>query len=178
VIEFRPLAEPDLPLLSEWLRRPHVAEWWDGASSLAEVRAKYLPRISSGSVRPYVASQDGKALGFIQSYRAMECGGGWWPDEYDPGVMGVDQFLADADSLGRGLGSEMVRRFVAFLARDPGVTRVQADPMPRNSRAIRCYEKAGFRRVGVIETPDGPALLMVIDIEGKHAPAASELRML
>ena len=49
------------------------------------------------------------------------------------------------------------------------------DPSPRNSRAVRCYEKAGFRRVGLIQTPDGPALLMVIDTEGRDAAAAPEL---
>ena len=59
MIEFRPLAVHDLPRLSEWLNRPHVAEWWDGATSLAAVRAKYRPRISAGSVRPYIALQHG-----------------------------------------------------------------------------------------------------------------------
>ena len=34
------------------------------------------------------------------------------------------------------------------------------DPDPANTRAIRAYEKAGFER-DRIETPDGPALLMV-----------------
>jgi RimJ/RimL family protein N-acetyltransferase len=43
---------------------------------------------------------------------------------------------------------------------DPEVTVVHTDPAPHNGRAIRCYEKAGFRQVGVMETPDGPALLM------------------
>ena len=155
MIEFRPLTEEDLPLLSEWLNRPHVAQWWNGASSPAEVREKYL--------------------GFVQSYRAMECGGGWWANECDPGVIGIDQFLAEAADLGRGLGPEMARRFVEHLAQDPGVTRIQADPSARNSRAIRCYEKAGFRPIGVIETPDGPALLMVIETERRHAATASEL---
>ena len=49
------------------------------------------------------------------------------------------------------------------LFADPKVTRVQTDPDPANARAIRCYEKAGFRRAGVIQTPGGRALLMVID---------------
>ena len=35
------------------------------------------------------------------------------------------------------------------------------DPAPSNGRAIRAYEKAGFRHVAVIVTPDGPALLML-----------------
>lgn len=65
------------------------------------------------------------------------------------------------DQLGRGLGTAMVRAFVEMLFRDPSVTRVQTDPAPGNARAIRCYEKAGFRVTGEVETPDGRAVLMV-----------------
>jgi RimJ/RimL family protein N-acetyltransferase len=32
---------------------------------------------------------------------------------------------------------------------------------PTNARAIRAYEKAGFRRDRLVETPDGRALLML-----------------
>jgi len=35
------------------------------------------------------------------------------------------------------------------------------DPDPDNTRAIRAYEKAGFRRDRLADTPDGPVLLMV-----------------
>ena len=69
--------------------------------------------------------------------------------------------IANAGDIGKGLGTEMVKAFVARLFLDPAVTRVQADPDPRNARAIRCYEKAGFERVGEVTTPDGKALLMV-----------------
>ena len=70
--------------------------------------------------------------------------------------------------LGRGLGTRMVKAFVALLFADPAVTRIQTDPAPDNLRAIRCYEKAGFRPLGDIATPDGPALLMVQD-RSRHA---------
>ena len=85
-----------------------------------------------------------------------------WPDEDDPGVRGIDQFLADADRLGQGLGTQMVSEFVQFLFRDRCVTRIQADPSPANARAIRCNQKEGFRSLGLMTTPDGPAMLMVI----------------
>ena len=151
-------------MLGEWLKRPHVGEWWNACKSLEEVRDKYLPRlVDKSNVVPYLAYLDGTPIGYIQSYVVTAAGNGWWPDEHDPGVRGIDQFLADEQSLGHGLGTRMVREFVKVLFRDPSVTRIQADPAPTNARAIRCYEKAGFRRVGPITTPDGPATLMVIE---------------
>jgi RimJ/RimL family protein N-acetyltransferase len=164
IISFRPLSLTDLPLLHEWLARPHVAEWWSRPFSLAEVEQEFGPLIDDQSTtRAYIVLGDGTPIGYIQSYIAMGSGDGWWPDERDPGVRGIDQFLAHPEQLGRGLGTAMVRAFVEHLFADPAVTRIQTDPSPRNSRAIRSYEKAGFHRVGEIDTPDGPALLMVCD---------------
>ncbi|MBA3659598.1 MAG: GNAT family N-acetyltransferase, partial [Gemmatimonadales bacterium] len=34
-IAFRSLTRADLPLLHEWLTRPHVAEWWGTTPSRA-----------------------------------------------------------------------------------------------------------------------------------------------
>ena len=60
--------------------------------------------------------------------------------------------------------------FVAiFLFRDSTVTKIQTDPAPTNLGAIRCYEKVGFRKVGIVDTRDGPALLMVIERNRKTA---------
>jgi RimJ/RimL family protein N-acetyltransferase len=129
---------------------------------LAEVEAEYGAWISDPSrVQPHIALLDGEPFGYIQSYVAMGSGGGWWEAETDPGVRGIDQSIADAAQLGKGLGTAMVKAWVAKLFADPQVTRIQTDPDPRNARAIRCYEKAGFRAVGEVQTPDGTALLMV-----------------
>jgi RimJ/RimL family protein N-acetyltransferase len=162
VITFRRLTWMDLPLLHEWLGRPHVAEWWSPSPSLEEVEQEFGPLTSHESTtRPYMALFDGAPSGYIQSYVAMGSGEGWWIDERDPGVRGIDQFLAHPEQLGRGFGTAMIRAFVRFLFADPAVTRIQTDPSPDNLRAIRCYEKAGFHPTGEVDTPDGPALLMV-----------------
>ena len=148
-MNFRPLTAADLPLVASWLTRPQVAQWWDGSIAL-EVE-----------LRQALAVLDDEAIGYVQSYQAVAChSDGWWLEVTDPGVFGVDLFLADELKREQGLGARMVRAFVAELFADPRVTRVQADPSPLNARAIRCYEKAGFRRVREIVTPDGPAVLM------------------
>jgi hypothetical protein len=61
---------------------------------------------------------------------------------------------------------------------DPTATGIQADPAPAKAQAIRCYEKAGFRQVSLITTPDGDALLMVIDRPSYSIPGRSFLTVL
>jgi len=163
-IDFRPLTQDDLPLLCEWLHRPHLQRWWrEGVVTVDEVREKYLPRIAGrDEARPYLACLDGRPAGYAQWYDAHE-GSDWWPDEPGPGARGIDQFLADGHRLGQGLGTAMVRAFTELLWADPDVTEIRVDPRPDNSRAIACYRRVGFRSRGDIATPDGPALLMVLE---------------
>jgi aminoglycoside 6'-N-acetyltransferase len=64
--------------------------------------------------------------------------------------------------IGRGHGSALISYFVEDLLQK-GSPCVVTDPDPENARAIRAYEKAGFEKRGLVETPDGRALLMVRD---------------
>lgn len=78
----------------------------------------------------------------------------------------IDLFL-DPAVHGRGLGTDAVRTMARHLFDDLGHHRITIDPSLENPAAIRAYEKAGFRRVGVLaaseRAPDGrwrDALLM------------------
>ena len=167
---FRPITLADLPLLHGWLSRTHVIEWWCEPQSLAETVEEYSTIVAGTPAHNcYLATLgDFGPIGFIQSYTpAAFHEEGWWLDEHDPGVRGIDQFLANANQINQGLGTILVRQFVASLFDEPSVTRIQTDPAPNNHRAIRCYEKAGFRAIGEIDTLDGRALLMYCD-RSKH----------
>ena len=152
-------------MLHEWLNRPHIVEWWGGEEerpTLDDVLEHYLPRVlAQESVTPYIAMLGDEPIGYAQSYVALGSGDGWWEEETDPGVRGIDQSLANARQLNKGLGTQLVRALVELLLSDASVTKIQTDPAPSNTRAIRCYEKAGFVQERVISTPDGPAVYMV-----------------
>ena len=152
-------------MLHEWLNRPHIVEWWGGEEerpTLDDILEHYLPRVlAQESVTPYIAMLGDEPIGYAQSYVALGSGDGWWEEETDPGVRGIDQSLANARQLNKGLGTQLVRALVELLFSDASVTKIQTDPAPSNTRAIRCYEKAGFVQENVITTPDGPAVYMV-----------------
>lgn len=173
-ISFRPLATEDLRTLHEWVQRAHVAAWWKAPRTLQDIEAEYRPVVEgTSSTKACIATLGPEPIGFIQVYVVMGSGDGWWTDETDPGARGIDQFLADARRLDRGLGTAMVRAFLGKLFQDATVTTVQTDPAPDNARAIRCYRKAGFRAVGLVDTPDGPALLMRCDRSDHEAARGS-----
>lgn len=127
------------------------------------VREKYLPRIKEmNDAIPYLAYLNGKPEGFIQYYSVSNGNPDWWPDEPGPGVYGIDTFISDESKLSGGLGTEMMKGFLSFLFKELMANEVRVDPRPDNLRAIRCYEKAGFKRVVQITNPDGPAIMMTV----------------
>ncbi len=165
-VALRLMTTADLPMLHEWLNRPHVVEWWGGDDArppLADVVEHYTPRIQAEeAVTPYIAMHGGEPIGYAQCYVVLGSGDGWWEDETDPGVRGIDQFLGNPRQLNKGLGTKLVRALAERLFSDPTVTKIKTDPAPDNHRAIRCYEKAGFVQQKLIETPDGQAVYMVL----------------
>ncbi len=154
-----PIVEGDIDLLHKWLNAPHVAEWFDGAVSLEAVQRKYIEKIRSDWQQAFIVYQADIPFGYVQSYRASRAGPGWWPD-VDEQTVGIDQFIGELSFLGCGMGTLMVREFSSWLLAQPTVSRVIADPDLNNEGAIRCYRKAGFVDVGLVDTPKGRALLM------------------
>ena len=76
---FRPLTRHDLPMVHQWLQRPHVAEWWREPTTLTKLERDYLPRaVNASSTRAYIALLAGEPIGFIQCYVALGSGDGWW----------------------------------------------------------------------------------------------------
>jgi aminoglycoside 6'-N-acetyltransferase len=82
---------------------------------------------------------------------------------------GIDLFL-DPALHGRGHGSEAVRRVVRLLIDERGHHRITIDPAVENVAAIRAYEKAGFKPVGVMRQAERDA-----DGSGWHDALLMEL---
>jgi RimJ/RimL family protein N-acetyltransferase len=138
-----------------------VLEWWDDCLLPEEIKEKYKKHIDNDIFFPYIVYLEDKPIGFIQYYWASKVGKGWWPDE-DEGTIGLDQFIGEEDFINKGYGTLMIKEFIHYLFQNLLFKKIIVDVEPENIRARRCYEKVGFQEKGVIDTPEGKSILMVL----------------
>ncbi|MEA3536812.1 GNAT family N-acetyltransferase [Rhizobium sp. CC-YZS058] len=157
---FRPVTRADLPRLALWLAQPHIQAWWGPVDDEIDGIAA---AIDSVETRPMIVELDGEPIAYAQSYDPHLQAGHPYQDQ-PKGTLGIDLSIGPADRLGQGHGSAIARALAAKLFAE-GTTRIVIDPHPDNSRAIRAYEKAGFRLLDRRTTIYGPAHFMALDDE-------------
>ena len=159
--DFRAVTEADLPMLAAWLAEPHVAAWWDDGveASLAEIREA----MDDIATEPLIVELDGEPIAYLQSYDPHLEDDHPYQDQ-PHGTLGLDLSIGPPALVGAGHGPAMLSQFVGMLF-DEGTPRVIIDPHPDNKRAIRAYEKAGFKAFGERTTVYGPALMMARDAD-------------
>jgi aminoglycoside 6'-N-acetyltransferase len=131
-VVLRSLAVGDEAELLRIHRTPEVMRWWDEPD-------EGFPWDEPESSR-FTIEVNGRIAGLIQ-----------FSEETEPKYRhaSIDLFV-DPALHGRGVGTEAVRHVVRLLFDERGHHRITIDPAADNSAAIRCYEKVGFRRVGVM----------------------------
>ena len=135
-VVLRPLAEADVPRIVELGADAEVSRWWRG---LTHEHVLEKARGEDDDVAVFAIVVDAEVAGMIQHYEETD-------EEFRHA--GIDLFLG-APFHGRGLGTDAVRTMARHLVDDLGHHRLVIDPAAHNERAIRCYEKVGFKRVGV-----------------------------
>ncbi|MBC9716628.1 GNAT family N-acetyltransferase [Streptomyces sp. TRM66268-LWL] len=131
-VTLRPATAADLPTFRTALATVEVARWWhwpDPEGDLAEPEHRHL-----------AITVKGETVGMIQ-----------WYEEEDPDFRyaSIDIFV-HPDHHRLGLGTDAIRTLASWLFDVRGHHRLTIDPAAENSAAITCYERLGFRRVGVL----------------------------
>jgi aminoglycoside 6'-N-acetyltransferase len=128
--------EPVRPEHAERLRQlrahPAVARWWDPPPD-------EWPLGPEPDIERFAILVAGEPVGAIQFWEEPDQGGRH---------ADVDIFLGP-DHQGRGLGTAAMHEIVRHLIEERRHHRITLSTAVDNARAIRVYEKVGFRRVGV-----------------------------
>lgn len=162
----RPLTEADLSMAAEWIGRPHWQEWWDDPDeAIARIRDKIEGR---DTTRPFIFEIDGRPVGYVQYWfvadqRTSEHLTDYpWLALLPDDTVGVDISIGDEADLSKGIGSTVVRMMAQMLWED-GHREIIIDPDAGNARAVRAYEKAGFRPIEALHGKSGDFLIMRFD---------------
>ena len=153
---FRAMTADDLPLVRRWLEQPHVMEWWGDTNEQFELVSGDL---EVEAMDQFIVVLDDRPFAYIQCYDPW-CGRSTaW--ERTPGEREAST-SSSASPTWSTAATDRPSSVPSSSACWPTARRASSPiPTPDNARAIRAYEKAGFEKVHLVDTPDGTALLMV-----------------
>jgi aminoglycoside 6'-N-acetyltransferase len=154
----RPMTADDVQRLAAIQAQPGVAAAW------GEPEPEKLEGKAAGTdeCTVFAVELDGEVIGLVQYHEV---------DDPMYRHAGIDIFLSEHVH-GQGLGTEAVRTMAEYLIHVRGHHRLVIDPAAHNMAAIRAYEKAGFKPVGVMrqyerlpdgEWHDGPLMDLLAD---------------
>ena len=146
-ILIRDFAGSDLPLMLKWLTDDRVLEFYEGRDvrfTMETLAEHYREELPDGF--RVIIEYKGQPAGYGQVYQLS----GDMFDEYDyPDtgriVYAMDQFIGEPDLWNKGIGSSFLNIMADYLKEQKAAERLVLDPHKNNPRAIRAYEKAGFK---------------------------------
>ena len=131
-----------------------MVRWWgpleveDAAETLTD------PRVAM-----WIVAHQGRPFAYAQDHSPHD----WSAHAFahlPRGSRGIVQYISEPDMLDRGHGSAFVRAHCERIFAE-GAPAIGTDPHPDNVRALRAYEKAGFRVASQpMETRWGRAIQM------------------
>jgi aminoglycoside 6'-N-acetyltransferase len=153
---FRPFGGVDLVLAERWLQTPEVTRWWGDPAHELTLLAEDLEQ---PLMDQWIVEFDGMPFAYAQSYCVHS-----WPQKHlahlPADARAIDAFIGVQEMLGKGHGGNFLRKLALMLI-ERGASVVAIDPNADNLRARRAYTRAGFEAEGIVQTSEGPVVLMI-----------------
>ncbi len=132
----------DLSLLRYWDEQPHVLaadpnDNWEWESEL-----KHKPSWRE----QLIAESDGRPIGFVQIIDPKAEDSHYW-GEIEAGFRAIDIWLGEASDLDKGYGSIIMEIVIKRCFSEKDVRAILVDPLEKNEKACKFYEKLGFKFV-------------------------------
>jgi len=142
----RPLKKKDLALLIKWLKDPEVNMFL--SSSFADLdtdkESRWFKEMSF-SINDFMfaieTSENKKYIGICGLHKIN-----WDEKKADFGIA-----IGDKDYWGKGFGSDAIKATTKFAFKTLGLTNTTLSVYEYNKRAIRSYEKCGFKRKDILK---------------------------
>ena len=130
----------DAKLLREWDQQPHIIaskgnEDWEWETE--------LPQTPEWK-QQFIVSVNDHPMGFIQIIDPYKEETHYWGN-VSTGLRAIDIWIGDKRYIGKGYGTQMMRRAIDLCFANPDVNAILVDPLSKNKRAHKFYQKLGFK---------------------------------
>lgn len=140
LVQLRPVTEADLPHYVRWFNDPAVVGLLITEVSAATETTEWVwlhSKLADPTERLWSMEVDGRLIGNCALHLRGEQGA-------ELGIL-----IGEKDAWSQGYGTDTVRQLLAIAFGELGLWRVWLRTRGSNGRAVRCYQKAGFRQEGV-----------------------------
>lgn len=148
-VTLRPICQEDFPLLYKWINDPEVAKFWYGRDKprSKDWVKKHFTAIVQGKDKSqcWIIEVLKKPIGFMYNTPEKEAGGTLFS-----GRIELDIMIGEKSEWGKGYGSDALKAMIRHAFIKQRAERVFIMPRVANTRAIHVYEKAGFKREGIL----------------------------
>lgn len=143
----RPVVEDDWELRYKWLVDPEVSATLSSGAGMpltpAEVKertAKYAKRNADSAYFTVMELESSENIGSAQLF-----GINHWARSAELGL-----WIGEKSSRGKGYGTDIVHTLLGFAFHRLNLHKIMLTVDEDNPGAMRCYEKCGFRRDGIL----------------------------
>lgn len=145
-LTLRTLKSEDKEYLLKWLNTEEVLEYYNGRDTKYDLNSIYRHYYNDDNICRLIMMLEDEPIGYMQYYPITKAELSKYNFGIETLVFGIDLFIGVPDYFGKGYGTRFVTMLRDYLVNEEDAAIVVVDPMVENERAIRCYEKCGFKK--------------------------------
>ena len=144
-VSLRPMRADELEQFHAWVNNPDILPYWYGRTkSLEEIKADYTSDYFTDNDpytgRCFTIEREQVPIGMICYNRI----------DRDNRNVELDMLIGDKKFWNKGFGSDALLAFIRYLFSIFPLNRIWLGTYSYNQRALRAYEKVGFKREGIL----------------------------
>jgi len=161
-VVLRPMTVEEMPLFYEWATQSDGTAYWYGELVGDDIptrekffrgwKSHYFDGTAPEKGRCFVILVNDRAIGQV-NYNAINA---------DNRSVELDIIIANNEDMNKGYGSDALKALIRYLFENMNIRRCWIEPGEYNRRAIKAYEKAGFKHVTTYIKND--RRLVILDI--------------
>lgn len=147
-VVLRPVTDRDYPLIRKWINAPEIAKYWYGRDKprMLGWLKQHFRSIASDTnpCQSWLIEVTGIPIGYMYNTCYSDDDGEF------TGRVELDILIGDTSKWGKGYGTDALITLMQHVFSEQRAERIFLTPRIINKRAIHVYEKAGFKKEGLL----------------------------